>query len=85
MASRGNISDTLHSLQNMLNARLSDTQCFSLVTIKYHGKLISMKHDAREVNAKLSGRLGLGLAVKAQALNGGSFLAAPSCAHMKHG
>ena len=69
----------------MLNTRISDTQCFSLVTIKYHGKLINMKHDAHEVNAKLSGRLGLGLAVKAEVLNRGTFLAALSCAHMKHG
>lgn len=77
--------DTGHSLQNMLNARISDTQCFHLVTIKYNGRLIDMKHDAHEVNAKLSGRLGLGLAVKAEVLNRGAFLAALSCAHMKHG
>lgn len=42
----------------MLSARISDTQCFSLVTIKYQGKLISLKHDAHEVSAKLWGRLG---------------------------
>lgn len=43
-----------------------------------------MKHDAHEVNAKLSGRLVLGLAVKAEVLNRDTFLAALSCAHMKH-
>lgn len=55
-------SSSSHRLQNMLNARISDTQRFSLVTIKYNGILIVMKYDAHEVNAKLSGRLGLGLA-----------------------
>lgn len=44
-----------------------------------------MKHDADEINARLPGRLGLGLAVKSQVLNGGTFLATLSCAHMKHG
>ena len=80
-----NVSDTVRTLQNMLNARMSDTQHFSLVTIKCNGRLIDMKPDAPEVNARLPGGLGLGLAVKPEVLNGGTFLAALSCAHMKHG
>lgn len=82
-ASRGNVSAT--ALQNILNARITDTQRFSLVAIKYTGRLIDMKHDAPEVNAKLSGRPRLGLAVKGEVLSGGTFLAALPCAHTKHG
>lgn len=76
-----NISDTV--CKACWRPGILNTQWYSLATIKYLGKLLCMKHDAPEVNAKLSGRLGL--AVGTEVLNGDAFLSALPHAHTKHG